>query len=233
MGFSLDLDLDTYPDCCMAYGLYELDTARVIKNILKPGDHFVDGGANIGYFTHLAAKCVGPAGHIDAFEPQPKNRARLVENLCRNRFESRVNVHAQALSDRAGTATIYAPVDEANHGISSFFPRVASSSVDVLTVRMDEALAGTTPRLIKLDVEGAEPLAIAGMTKLLQRANPPAVIVEINDLTARAAGFAPLAAVDLLLEAQPAYKVFEIDWRLKPFDSNHSRQQVNLLFKAP
>src|SRR4051812_17645981 len=65
MGFTFDLDLDTYPDNCMAYGLYELDTARVIKSILKPGDHFVDGGANIGYFTHFAAKCVGPSGRID------------------------------------------------------------------------------------------------------------------------------------------------------------------------
>src|SRR5882757_9969946 len=50
-GFTLDLDLGIYPDCSMAYGLYELETARLIKRVLKPGDHFVDGGANIGYFT--------------------------------------------------------------------------------------------------------------------------------------------------------------------------------------
>ncbi|MGH8579333.1 MAG: hypothetical protein ACREVK_04095 [Gammaproteobacteria bacterium] len=44
----LRLDLATYPDCSMADGLYELDTLRSLKRLLRPGDHFVDLGANIG-----------------------------------------------------------------------------------------------------------------------------------------------------------------------------------------
>ncbi|HUF79655.1 MAG TPA: hypothetical protein VMN03_00855, partial [Burkholderiales bacterium] len=74
----LELDLGAYPDCCMALGLYELDTARVLRRLLRPGDHFIDGGANIGYFSLMAARLVGSIGRVDAFEPQPENRARLL-----------------------------------------------------------------------------------------------------------------------------------------------------------
>ena len=59
---ALGLDLGTYPDCCMAYGLYELDTARLIKRLLRVGDHFVDAGANIGYFTLLGRGSSARAG---------------------------------------------------------------------------------------------------------------------------------------------------------------------------
>jgi hypothetical protein len=56
LGLTLNLDLGTYPDCCMAYGLYELATARWVGRLLGPGDHFVDVGANIGYFTLIEAQ---------------------------------------------------------------------------------------------------------------------------------------------------------------------------------
>jgi FkbM family methyltransferase len=231
-GFTLDLDLDAYPDVAMAYGLFELDTARAIKRTLKPGDHFIDGGANIGYFTLLAAKCVGSTGRVDAFEPQPENRARLMENLRRNAMKTRVNIHAQALSDRQGVATIYRPTNEKNHGIASFYPRVESKADEVATARMDEILANTNPRLIKLDVEGAEPLAIAGMTALLKNSPPPAIIIELNTATSAAAGFDPLKPVDMLLAAQPAYRARVIGWRLREFSRDESFEQVNLLFEA-
>src|SRR5258705_8911400 len=78
----LDLDLSTYPDCCMAVGLYELDTLKLIRRVLRRGDHFVDCGANLGYFTLAAARAVGPRGRVDAFEPDPINRARLEKNLA-------------------------------------------------------------------------------------------------------------------------------------------------------
>src|SRR5688572_4106742 len=83
-GFDIELDISDYPDACMAYGLYELDTARLIRRLLRGGDHVVDCGANIGYFTMLAATRVGPGGKVDAFEPQADNFERLRENLRRN-----------------------------------------------------------------------------------------------------------------------------------------------------
>src|SRR5205814_6720257 len=101
-GLKLQLDLRTYPDITMAVGLYELDTARQIRRLLKPGSHFVDVGANLGYFTLLAAKWTGPAGRIDAFEPDPLNRQRLEEHLRENKLADRVWVHPIAASSHAG-----------------------------------------------------------------------------------------------------------------------------------
>ena len=242
-GFSLELDLACYPDCTMAHGLYELDTVRVIRRLLRPGDHFVDGGANVGYFTMLAALLVGAGGRVDAFEPQPENRARLEGHLRRNGLADRVRVHAEALSDAAGTATIHRFVgDQGNHGTASLFAgdgAVSSSSVDVPTVRMDEALgADASPALVKLDVEGAEALAIAGMTGLLRGPRPPAVILEHNPDAARRAGRGLSEPVERLLATRDDWQVRVIAFGLPRLDPRDAAvwsrlRPVNLLVQSP
>jgi FkbM family methyltransferase len=233
-GLRLNLDLATYPDVSMAYGLYELDTARLIKKLLKPGDHFVDAGANLGYFTLLAAKLVGPGGRVDAFEPHPLNRARLLDHLRANNIQRGVTVHGEALADQSGIATMHMPPPGAgNHGEASLFGE--GEALEVPTVRLDEALAGTHPTLIKVDVEGAEPLAVAGMSSLVKVDHPPAIIAEYNVDTARRARFAPREFVNRLLQLQPNYRVEIVGSRR----SNHSLDQrlanravANLLFTA-
>ena len=242
-GLTLDLDLDCYPDCTMAFGLYELDTARVMRRLLRPGDHFVDGGANIGYLTMIGAQCVGSTGRVDAFEPQPDNRARLEANLQRNGLTDRVRVHAEALSDVGGTATIHRFAgDEGNHGMASLFAgdgAAAAVSVEVPTVRLDDALVGTSPALIKLDVEGAESLAIRGMTGLLKSPRPPAVILEHNPETLRRAGAASALSepVRLLLATRDDWEVHVIAFGLPRIDPNDGPRwqrlrQVNLLVQS-
>lgn len=192
-GLRLDLDLATYPDNCMAVGLYELDTTRLLRQLLRPGGHFVDGGANLGYFTVLAARRVGAAGRVDAFEPDPANRRRLLDHVALNRVADRVRVHDAALSDRAGSLRLHHPDPaRANHGQSSLFAELApgGTSFDVPLVRLDEVL-DRAPDLLKLDVEGAELMALRGAARLLVGAAPPRLIVEHNPVTSRAAGFAP------------------------------------------
>src|SRR3954466_16277507 len=88
-GLRLNLDLRTYPDINMAVGLYELDTARLTHRLLKPGSWFVDVGANVGYFTLLAAKWTSPTGKVDAVEPDPINRQRLEAHLRENNLIDR------------------------------------------------------------------------------------------------------------------------------------------------
>lgn len=235
-GIRLKLDLATYPDVCMAYGLYELDTARLIKRLLKPGDHFVDAGANLGYFTLLAAKLVGSNGMVDAFEPHPTNRARLIAHLADNGLTDRVRVHAVALSDQAGFATMHMPHDaQSNHGMASLYsPAGGSDTVEVPTARMDETIGDAHPKLIKIDVEGAEPLAVAGMAALVQVEHPPMIIAEYNVDTARQAGTTPRAFIDRLRALQPAYKTYLIGWKLRRIesldDALQGRAMANLLF---
>jgi len=239
-GALLDLDIGTYPDCCMAYGLYELATARLMRRTLSPGDHVVDAGANIGYFTLLASGCVGPTGRVDAIEPQPKNHARLVANVANNGAPTQVRLHALALADRAGHTSIHAyPEDDKqhNHGCASMFPEpgFATRAAVVSTVRLDELLAETNPALIKLDVEGAELLAIEGMTQLLRTSHPPALIVEYNRTQAQLAGVKPDAWLRRAIEIQPAYRAYVIGRRLRPIgpksDQLAALDQANLLLR--
>jgi FkbM family methyltransferase len=209
----------------MAYGFYELETVRLIRRLLAPGDHFVDVGANIGYLTLLAAKLVGAGGRVDAFEPQPDNRQRL-------------------MGDHEGETTIYLPLPDAasadNHGMSSIFPRddVKTAATVVPMKRLDDVLSGTSPRLIKIDVEGAEPFVVDGMTGLLSAQSPPAVIMEHNPMMSKIAGFSVDEGVRRLLAVRSDYKVWRIHWRRLELIADPLRRlpditQCNLLLAPP
>jgi FkbM family methyltransferase len=236
-GARLNLDLGTYPDCCMAVGLYELDTARVLARILKPGDHFVDCGANIGYFTLMAARLVGPTGRVDAFEPDPVNRARLEEHLRMNGSPSSVTVQAVALSDQDGWATLYHPSDAArNHGEASLFAPagVKADSYTVPLARLDR-LVSAAPRLVKMDIEGAELAAIGGMTELLKGERPPELIVEHNPASASSAGHRPGDLLRALQKHRERYRAYWVGWGLKEMRAEEvdgMGRQGNILYRA-
>lgn len=205
----------------MAFGLYELDTARLIRRLLEPGGWFVDCGANIGYFTLLAARRVGPEGRVDAFEPDPINRARLEQHLADNAPLPQVRVHPVAVGAEAATTTLFHPnAGPTNHGAASTYQSLTADATDVSAfpirvARLVDELDGV-PNLIKLDVEGAELAAITGASGLLGGEKPPAIIVEHNPVTAAAAGYRPSDLMRRLLTIQPRYRLFRIDWRLRP-----------------
>ena len=220
----------------MAYGLYELDSMRIIRSLLKPGDHFIDCGANVGYITLLASKAVGSTGRVDSVEPEPHNRGRLVEHLAANNVTN-VTVHDVALGDAVGTAQIFFPPPSSNnHGTSSLYaPTPDATPSEVRVARLDDLVSGS-PALIKIDVEGAEPLAIDGMSKLLSVPKPPAIVIEHNPVTAKRAGFAPEEWLRRLLAIQPRYEAWTIGWRLKrlrePLAQLACADQVNVLLRV-
>jgi FkbM family methyltransferase len=178
--------------------------------------HFVDCGANIGYFTMLAARCVGPGGRVDAFEPDPLNRRRLVEHLHANGLTQQVKVHSVALSDHAGTATLYHPTGGwSNHGQASLFVGPGEQCMEpylVSLARLDEQLE-RMPNLIKMDIEGAELAALKGATKVLAMKRPPKIILELNVSSAAAAGYRPVELYDFLRSVQPQYGFYWIGWK--------------------
>jgi FkbM family methyltransferase len=234
----LNLDLSTYPDCCMAVGLYELDTVRLVRRLLQAGDHFVDCGANIGYFTLAAARRVGASGRVDSFEPDPLNRARLQANLAANDSPAQIHVHEVALSDRAGEATLYHPTGVGqNHGEASLFaaPGAEANNYTVRTARLDEEIQ-TPPRLIKMDIEGAELAAIKGMTRLLSSGQPPQLIVEHNPHSAETAGHKAGDLLRALRESQPRYRAHWIGWGLReiptPEDIDRVAREGNILYRV-
>lgn len=107
-GFRMDLDLrDRFGQHVYATGEYEDSTSRVIAALLSPRDIVVDVGANVGYFTLLAASRVGAQGKVHAFEPIPSNQGEIRRNIELNGL-SNVDVHPEALSDRDGDAPLHA-----------------------------------------------------------------------------------------------------------------------------
>jgi len=238
-GFQLNLNLGIYPDICMAYGLYELSTVRLIKKILSLGDHFVDAGANIGYLTLHSAKRVGPNGQVDAFEPEAGNRCRLNAHLHANQLQNRVTVHPYALSDHQGQVTLYRwPEDDLihNHGCTSQFTnhRESAQAMTVECRTLDQMLQGVVPKLIKMDVEGAEPIMVQGMIQTLESNKPPIIIGELNPTQARVAGFAPHQWICSVLDIQPKYKVYTIGSRIRQRKLKEIAElgQINLLLQV-
>jgi FkbM family methyltransferase len=234
-GLRLRLDLHTYPDVTMAVGLYELDTYRIMRRYLKEGSWFVDVGANLGYFTLLGAKWVGPGGRVDALEPDPLNRQRLIEHLGENRLEQNVRIHDVAAAAEAGQVELIHPqAAGANHGMASFYKGLAGegTTYTVSTIRLDELLDGV-PDLIKLDIEGAELQAVEGMQKLLRASTPPRLIVEHNHASCAAAGYRPADLFAKLLQLQPHYRIYWIGRRLRqilnPPELDSITRQGNLL----
>jgi FkbM family methyltransferase len=171
-----------------------------ILRTLKPGDCFVDVGANVGFYSLVAARRVGPGGRVIAFEPNPATCARLRANIDLNGFAN-VSVVETALSDRSGQAGFFADT-HGNSGASSLLGRgLETIESTVLTETWDgfeERTAPPPPTLVKIDVEGAEVQVLRGMSGLLAAARRPRFILEVSEWSLKAAGSSPEELFDIM-----------------------------------
>ena len=220
--------------CLMKFGLYEAESLFTVGTRLKPGDVFVDVGANCGLYTLFAARTVGPSGIVVAFEPSPREFARLEANIALNRL-AQVQLYRAAASDAPGEVRLR--IAEPRHaGHNTMAERFAYAPVRlhevarVPAVTLDEALAHL-PRLamIKLDIEGAELRALSGAEATLARFSP-ALLLEIYD-EALAANGASAASLVAWLNAH-GYRPHDIDPRsgaISPAGSLSSGVNRNIL----
>jgi FkbM family methyltransferase len=166
------------------YGTFEISETRLVQSLLHPGMTFLDVGANIGYYTLIAARLVGATGMVHSFEPSDAMRSKLEANIRRNGFVN-VTVHPEALAQTTGEVEFFASQSSANQGISSILPgegraaahKVPSVSLDDFQAR----LAGRRVDLIKMDIEGAELLAIEGGRLTFSHQDAPPLIFEARD----------------------------------------------------
>jgi FkbM family methyltransferase len=169
------------------WGAYEPATTAVVMAVVREGDTVVDVGAHWGYFALLAASLCGQRGRVVAFEPHPRNFALLKKNLEANGL-TQVEAVQKAVSNRAGSTELFQAQSTASHSVVSVQHDSTSGggslneSMVVDTVALDDFFppGSPEPRLIKIDIEGAEPLALAGMRCLLERSPSLALIVEFN-----------------------------------------------------
>lgn len=185
-GFAMNLDLGQFVDRTIyCQGEWEpLETAVFVK-ILRPGDQIADVGANIGWFSLLAAQLVGPTGRVHSFEANRATHALLEENLALNGCEN-VVAYCMAVGEAEGLARI-ARREAGNAGADGV--ELATSGEDTVPlIRLEQLLADTPLRLIKLDIEGWEAKALRGAEGLLRRAAAPDLVFEFTPKFLRAAG---------------------------------------------
>jgi FkbM family methyltransferase len=179
-----DLKLRCYPDstsaALMLYcaGQPDYHEMRFMRDYLRAGDGFVDVGANVGVYTIYAVSCVGRHGHIDSLEPGPQALARLKENVRLNRLTN-VRIHPVAAGAEDGRACFGTGNDTLNR-LETALNDVGVTRIEVQCVRLDSLLVGGRYAMGKMDIEGAEPLALGGATRMLEERNPPVWLLEMN-----------------------------------------------------
>jgi FkbM family methyltransferase len=160
-------------------GSYEPNVTWAFNELVRPGQTVIDVGANIGFFTMLSASRVGPEGHVLAIEPNPAN-VRLVEASRRANAFEHVLVLQAAASDRLGLLCLY-PIH--SNGMTDELKGDLADIVNSFTVPCVEidrvAPADRKISLIKIDIEGAEGLALRGALKTIDR-DRPKVITEFS-----------------------------------------------------
>lgn len=183
------------------HGSHEKFITKVVGSRVTEGMKVVDIGANIGYYTLLFAKQVGPSGKVYAFEPDPSNFALLSKNVEMNGFTNVILVN-KAASDANGTADLY--ISEHNKGGHSMFNfNKEKSSIKIETVTLDDYFRDYEGNIdfIKMDVEGAEYKALRGMRHLLRVNGRMKILTELLSPAIRAAGDDPREFIRALGEA--------------------------------
>lgn len=170
------------------FGVWEPNLTRWLQARLRPDDVFVDVGANIGYFTLLGSRAVGPRGSVVAVEASPTIHAWLQANLARNRARNVRAVNCVAASDQGVRTVYHGPAS--HRGLTTINPSAgwpAEAEAEAATLPQIVGEAGwREARVIKIDVEGAEDEVVAGMADGLDRTRPELeVVVEMHPPSGR------------------------------------------------
>ncbi|HKV03879.1 MAG TPA: FkbM family methyltransferase [Candidatus Acidoferrales bacterium] len=180
-----EYDLNHYRGTApMYFGSYALLVVEAMKRYLKPGDVFLDVGANIGYLSAIAADLVGTGGEIHAFEPVPAYFERL-RRFAELNPEYTITVNPVAAGETPGACTIYVTREPGQNTLVRSYqsgPEIVST-LEVPVVRLDayiEARRLGRVALIKIDAEGFELLILKGLERYFEKgSHRPAIICEI------------------------------------------------------
>jgi FkbM family methyltransferase len=157
-------------------GLHDFADMGYLLHVLRDTDLFVDVGANVGSYTILACAAVG--ARAIAFEPAPQTHARLVENVRVNGAQSRVTCLNVGVGRDQGTVWFSGGSDTTNHIAAT--DEGGPDLIEVAVRTLDSAVAGESPSLVKIDVEGYELPALEGAQRILANPSLHSMIIELN-----------------------------------------------------
>jgi len=191
---------------------YEPYTHYLFENAINPGCTVLDLGAHHGYFSLLAARCVGKEGKVYAFEPAPENFQILKKNIELNKFTNVFPIN-KAVNDSANPMSFF--LCKPNDVSGSLFPTLRPNefSVPVESVAIDDFLEGERVDVVKMDIEGSEPSALKGMKRTLSQNKNIVLIVEINPRCLRSAGVEPVDFLAQLADAGFECQLIDEDQR--------------------
>jgi FkbM family methyltransferase len=155
----------------VARGYWEVWIRKVVTTLISEGDHVVDVGANLGYYTLALAAIVGPKGSVTALEANPRVASLLQQTVTFNGYGPRVKVLQQAASNEDGMLRFSLSVANAGGGHIFAFEQALGPKteiVEVQSVKLD-SLPLQQPKLIRIDAEGSEALILLGAERLLAR----------------------------------------------------------------
>jgi FkbM family methyltransferase len=159
----------------------EPEVQSALVSLLRPGMTFYDVGANIGYFSLLAARLVGQSGYVVAFEADPEIAARLRENAARNSF-TWIAVEQQAVCAEPKTVFFQRanPATSPDRGLGHIVSHEVVGAIQVDGVSLDDYTSTVRPPdFLKCDVEGGEVEVFSGAERLL-RERRPGILCEMH-----------------------------------------------------
>ncbi|MBT1705496.1 FkbM family methyltransferase [Chryseosolibacter indicus] len=185
----LKIDINRTMGCAIYWtGFHEYKELLFLHKYLMPDMVFIDVGANLGEYTLFCCKRLAN-GRVLSFEPLPSIRKFLLENIELNGFKNAI-VYDCGLSDENKRLAIY-EVEDTHEGLATIYPgeRVIKQKIEVELKRMDDALVNQNRvDFIKIDIEGAELMALRGGLNTIKKFRP-IVMLELNQKTYEAAGY--------------------------------------------
>ena len=173
---------------------FEACELEFVARFLRAGDVFLDDGANIGIYSLVAAKHVGPTGIIHSFEPQRKTYEWLQDNVAQSGHKNIVSYNL-AISDFTGTSSLNVSLEgyDAWNSLSKPTRGSAFSVENVSTMRLDDfclskGLTAEAISMVKIDVEGWESHVLIGAEALLSHPNAPVLQIEFSADACRNSG---------------------------------------------
>jgi FkbM family methyltransferase len=189
-----------------SYVLYRKEnlTTQLFKNAVKQGNTVVDVGANIGYYTLLAAKLTGNMGHVYSFEPDPTNFRVMLNNVALNGYHN-VMPFQKAVSNKIATVKLYLSKTDVGahtlreqHDHFQFTQKQAGDYVEVDSVVLDDILHNETVDVIKMDCEGSELAVLLGMHNIISRNPNIKMFIEFYPSALEEMGYSPRGLLNKL-----------------------------------
>ena len=191
--FRCDLGDGLMREACLT-GRYEPQETAILQHVLRPGMTFLDVGANWGYFTLVGAHLVGATGRVIAVEADPRACRTVQANLDRN-AHAHVVLHNAAAADADGTLTLhqYEPCagESGNFGVGRASNPAGGKTFEIVARRLDDLLDDDRVEridLLKMDIEGGEASALAGLDRRLLERRVDRVLLEIHPRQLRQLG---------------------------------------------